>query len=716
MNTENVQIGQNLYFVNDATTQNTAYQNPFQTSLDLNGQSVVRTQQVFGNESISISAGMDATESRTLSLTNNGNPNTGAVSKLFLKPTGVELNTSATPISTSYTAKLDTEGVFSAPQFKVSETVIDYGLDMNSSNIINVANILSAPATNINIVGIDNESQVILRCNNSGLNDTTNLTVAPSGVYLNTLITGTEDIAEALFSAESGKFIAPFFEALGFQPTGAPFQRGYISTPSVNDVETIFFDDLTTQTTAYTGNDVKTITSTDGSVTITTPSANTVNLAVTSPYTLPVATTSVLGGVKPDGTTITATVDGVISATSQGITSNTFYVNDNVNNINDVIGLMGTGDIAIMSAGTFGQASDITWNVAQSGLSGSVAPAPLSFLTTANASRFTITATQVRVANIKFQLPVFLSGNNCVVDNCDFDSAITIGTNVTGFITISNCEFGNTPVITVASTFTNVLYFINCNFASSTFTLNQASSASVVFNNCAGFTTFPANATYVGINVLSNGSTQLSTVTIKSVASGGNVTYASQINMDGNNIINVNNISGRTGDPPSFTQSFEVATGAGAIQMRGNGIVTCGTITQLLQGTTLVSLTPSQASSRNNWTVSIPFFAGGGSASFAMNDLGVFSTKSVTLTTGGTITYPDTTTQNSGLIKGSGTLSAGSLTIPDSRVTIGCICVATYADSPPIDGVLCAKVTAGQIIIESTLLADVSPVFYMYFI
>ena len=139
-------------------------------------------------------------------------------------------------------------------------------------------------------------------------------------------------------------------------------------------------------------------------------------------------------------------------------------MNDNVNTINDVLPLMGSGDICIVSAGSFGNTTDITWNVAQTGLSGSVAPAPLSFLTTANASRFTVTATQVRIANIKFQLPVFLSGSNCVVDNCDFDSAITIGTNVTGYITLNNCEFGNTPVITVASTFTNILYFINCNF------------------------------------------------------------------------------------------------------------------------------------------------------------------------------------------------------------------------------------------------------------
>jgi hypothetical protein len=219
--------------------------------------------------------------------------------------------------------------------------------------------------------------------------------------------------------------------------------------------------------------------------------------------------------------------------------------------------------------------------------------------------------------------------------------------------------------------------------------------------------------------------------------------------MDGNNIINVNNISGRTGDPPSFTQSFEVASGAGAIQMRGNGITTCGTITQLIQGITLNSLTSSTAGSRNLWTVSIPPFVSGSNATFVFNDLGTLSLKNITLTSAGVLTFPDSTTQNtayknldvqtitntdgmltitqptthgvtiqSAMKKGKATLSAmGAYYIPDNTVTASCVCVVTYAEDSPINGVLCAKVEAGAgITIQSTLLADVSPFFYMYFI
>ena len=715
-------LSENLRFNNDATIQTTAYQNPFQTQLDLNGNSVIRTQQIFGDNDMIFTAGMTNTsESSTLSLTNNGYAVAGTYSQLFLKPTGVELNTGDITASTDFKATLDTAGVFSAPKFKVTALEGTEGLDMNTTGIINAIQINSAPATNINIDGIDADSQVVINANTSGIGGTSTLSVAPAGIFLNTLITGTEDTATASFLPQSGTFIAPFFEAQGLQLTGAPFQKGSISAPLVNNVDTITFSDLTGQTTAYTGNDVKTITSTDGSVVITTPSANTVNLSVPTP---------------------------------QGITSNTFFVNDNVNNINDVLPLMGTGDIAIISAGTFGQATDITWNVAQTGLSGSVAPAPLSFLTTANASRFTVTATQVRIANIKFQLPVFLSGSNCVVDNCDFDSAITIGTNVTGFITLNNCEFGNTPVITVASTFTNILYFINCNFGGATLTLSQASASQVIFNNCAGFTTYPANGTYVGINVLSAGSAQLSTTTMKSVTSGGTIKFLSNIDMDGNSTINCNNIGGRTGDPVTFTNGLELQTGGGAFNMRSNTLFNVGTMTQILSGSSTVTTQGSATATRFLQTVTIPSFTGGASATYVYNDLGTLSLKNVTLTTGGIVTFPDATTQNtaytnldvqtitntdgmltitaptthgvtiqSAMKKGTATLTGsggspqGSYFISDTTVTANCVCVATYADAPPNNGVLSAIVTAGSgILIQSHLVSDVSPFFYMYFI
>lgn len=537
-------------------------------------------------------------------------------------------------------------------------------LDMNGNNI-----------TNINLLGaVENQNINI----NSGITFTQN-----GGSYIS-------NVSNIVGNNVGGS--DPYLQIDNltniYTPTGAGLQVNVIGGVSfyggtnllmgdgeIGGVGQIRFSDTTLQTTAYTGDDVKTITSTDASVTITTPSANTVNLSVAIP---------------------------------PSITSNTFYVNDGVNNINSVLPLMGSGDICIVSAGSFGNTTDITWNVAQSGLSGSVAPAPLSFLTTANASRFTVTATQVRVANIKFQLPVFLSGNNCQLDNCDFDSTLTIGTNVTGYITIQNCEFVGTQTITVASTFGNICYFINTNFLGSTFVLSQASASQVIFNNCSGFVSYPTNATYVGINTLTAGTAQLSTNDIKSVS--GTLRLTSGLNTNGQTFTNVGTMSPPSNQQISFTNGLNIPSGS--LNMRFNNIYNAGTISW----TTGLSTTASASATRNLFSVSIPPFVSGANANFVMNDLGVFSTKSVTLTTGGQITYPDTTTQNSGLIKGTRTLVAGTVTITDARVTAGAICVVSYADSSPVGGVLCAKVTAGQIIIESKLITDVSPVFFMYFI
>ena len=663
----------NLKFNNDVTIQTTAYQNPFQTTLDLNGNSVIRTQQIFGNNDMTFTAGMTNTsEDSSITLSNNGYAIAGKYSQIYLTSDGVQLNTGDITAVTDYKAILDMDGVFTAPSLAVA-TGGGGSLRMNGNSIIDVNSISSSDNTSIAIT-TNQTGSIILRTNAGEITEKT------------------------AFLATTGEFTAPSFT---LQSGGGG---------------SITFANNSVQTVGYTGADVQTITSTDGSVVITTPSANTVNLSVPTP---------------------------------QGITSNTFFVNDNVNTINDVLPLMGNGDICIVSAGSFANTTDITWNKAQTGLSGSVAPLPLTFLTTANASRFTVSATQVRIANIKFQMPVFLSANNCTIDNCDFDDNLTIGTGVSGYITINNCEFVGTKTITVASSFTNVCYFINCNFLSSTFVLSQPASSQIIFNNCAGFTTYPANATYIGTNVSSAGSSQLSTNTMKSVVTGGTIKFLSNIDMDGNSTINCNNIGGRTGDPVTFTNGLELQTGGGAFNMRGNSLFTVGTMTQVLSGSTTVTTQGSATASRFLQTVTIPSFTGGANAVFQYNDLGTLSLKNVTLTTGGVVTYPDTTFQEtayknldvqtitntdgmltitaptthgrtiqSAMKKGTATLGAnGAYDILDNTVTASCVCVATYADDSPTGGVLCAKVQAGYgITIQSTLLADRTSFFYMYFI
>lgn len=60
--------------------------------------------------------------------------------------------------------------------------------------------------------------------------------------------------------------------------------------------------------------------------TITATADGTISAIQADPYTLPVATTTTLGGVKPDGTTILVTADGIISAAEGGGSGTTNYL------------------------------------------------------------------------------------------------------------------------------------------------------------------------------------------------------------------------------------------------------------------------------------------------------------------------------------------------------------------------------------------------------
>lgn len=85
-------------------------------------------------------------------------------------------------------------------------------------------------------------------------------------------------------------------------------------------------------------------------------------------YTLPVATTSTLGGVKPDGTSITITADGVISAALEGYaqtsdipTATSDLTNDSgfiTNSVNNLTNYTLTSDLAAVA--TSGSYNDLT--------------------------------------------------------------------------------------------------------------------------------------------------------------------------------------------------------------------------------------------------------------------------------------------------------------------------------------------------------------------
>jgi hypothetical protein len=79
---------------------------------------------------------------------------------------------------------------------------------------------------------------------------------------------------------------------------------------------------------------------------------------------------------------------------------------------------------------------------------------------------------------------------------------INIGAGVSKYQTFENCEFDQYCTINISAFLGSVIYFINCNFGGATLNLNHNPAVPVIFNNCAGFVSFPTNAILVGMNVL----------------------------------------------------------------------------------------------------------------------------------------------------------------------------------------------------------------------
>ena len=201
------------------------------------------------------------------------------------------------------------------------------------------------------------------------------------------------------------------------------------------------------------------------------------------------------------------------------LVSNSVFLNDGSSSIGVKIGEMTQADVLYVSSGSYGETMAIQdkYNI------GILCP-PIGNTICEVLSGLQVTGTSelIRVSNLSVKgIMSYLNGvgrnyyNRCVFSGTALEPhIITIGEASTKYMTLENCEFDQYCQITVDPTFTSVLYFINCNFGGATLTLSQPSSVQVIINNCAGFTAFPANATYVGTSVLTSGLINTSTTQI----------------------------------------------------------------------------------------------------------------------------------------------------------------------------------------------------------
>lgn len=224
-------------------------------------------------------------------------------------------------------------------------------------------------------------------------------------------------------------------------------------------------------------------------------------------------------GLTQNGTQISTVGNADIQ-----LTANSIYVNAGSSTIQSAVNAAAAPDTIFISSGSYNETVNITnkTNIALINLSTNSS----TICEILNGVNITGTSENIRLNNLS------VKGSTCsfsgvganVFANCVFSGTITtalnitIGSNSTRFITFIDCEFNQYCNITVANTFADVLYFINCNFSGCSVTFAQPLPIQVIVNNCANLLTFPTNATYVGVNVLSTGVINLTTTNINGSA------------------------------------------------------------------------------------------------------------------------------------------------------------------------------------------------------
>lgn len=171
------------------------------------------------------------------------------------------------------------------------------------------------------IVNAEGSTRRITKANFLGaMNDWSTITNKPFDTFNNTYFRTTErsDGADILTLSDS---VIAYFQAIGDLQTDiialdTKVQNNYQSVnTSISDISTRV---TTLEGSSHTHDNIAVLD-------LFTTSNSTLlwnGTAVGSDYELPIATSSVLGGVKPDGTTITVDSDGTIHGASQGLDFN----------------------------------------------------------------------------------------------------------------------------------------------------------------------------------------------------------------------------------------------------------------------------------------------------------------------------------------------------------------------------------------------------------
>jgi hypothetical protein len=209
--------------------------------------------------------------------------------------------------------------------------------------------------------------------------------------------------------------------------------------------------------------------------------------------------------------------------TVQGKTlySNSYYVNEGVNDIQAVVNAIagGSGAYAIyMSAGSYG-GSTLTISDAPSGMD-IIAPyhptgGHICELVSRGLTISGATTTRVRISDLNVEGALLIDGTlgRHYFKNCIFDSTVTITNATANFVTFEQCSFAGG--ISIASSVTATVYFDRCAMGNQLVTSLRAGAGSpllTVLTECSGVNALQVNLTSNVVLVGRTGFNDLSVV------------------------------------------------------------------------------------------------------------------------------------------------------------------------------------------------------------
>jgi hypothetical protein len=216
------------------------------------------------------------------------------------------------------------------------------------------------------------------------------------------------------------------------------------------------------------------------------------------------------------------------------LTSNSVYVNENVGTtpIQTAVTLATQADVIYVSSGSYGEAQIVSTDKLNIAIMGpAVGTVANTICEVLNGFSLTGTTDLVRIANIQIKgaSSEFSGLGRTKLSNCVFTgtalqtNSITFGANSSKFITVINCEFDQYCTINIPVSFTSVIYFINCGFNGCTFNINTAVFSQVIFNNCSGFSPSLPNELLIGVNVKTNGESQVNCTNLETTTVNGEI-------------------------------------------------------------------------------------------------------------------------------------------------------------------------------------------------